>query len=74
MMLGRGILANPGLIHEIKNNALINKEILKDFHDEIFNRYREFFNEDKNALFRMKELWGYMIYIFSDSKKYSNEK
>ena len=23
----------------------------------------------KNALFRMKELWGYMIYIFSNNKK-----
>lgn len=32
--------------------------------------YRKVFNEDKNAIYRMKELWGYMIYIFSDNKKY----
>ena len=73
MMLGRGILANPGLIHEIKNNALINKEMLEGFHEEIFQSYREFFGDDKYALFRMKELWGYMIYIFSNSKAYSME-
>ncbi len=69
IMLGRGILANPGLINEIKNNTTIDKEVLKEFHDEILNKYIELYNEDRNALFRMKELWGYMIYIFSNNKK-----
>ncbi len=55
LMLGRGILANPGLMNEIKNNDFINKELLKDFHDEIFNKYIDLFNEEKNAMFRMKE-------------------
>ncbi|HBJ1651102.1 tRNA-dihydrouridine synthase family protein [Clostridium botulinum] len=73
LMLGRGILANPGLMNEIKNNDFINKELLKDFHDEIFNKYIDLFNEEKNAMFRMKELWGYMIYIFSDNKKYAKK-
>ncbi|NFE95432.1 tRNA dihydrouridine synthase [Clostridium botulinum] len=73
VMLGRGILANPGLINEIKNNTFINKELLKDFHDEILNKYIDLFNEEKNAMFRMKELWGYMIYIFSDNKKYAKK-
>ncbi|KJU71143.1 tRNA dihydrouridine synthase [Clostridium baratii] len=73
MMLGRGILANPGLMNEIKNNIFIDKNTLKDFHDEIFNEYRELFNEDRNAIFRMKELWGYMIHIFSDNKKYAKK-
>ena len=72
-MLGRGILANPGLIDEIRNNTFVDKKVLKDFHDEIFNKYIELFNEDKNAIFRMKELWGYMIYIFSDNKKYAKK-
>ena len=71
LMLGRGILANPGLINEIKHNTYINKSVLKKFHDEILNNYIELFNEEKNAMFRMKELWGYMIYIFSDNKKYA---
>lgn len=71
MMLGRGILANPGLMHEIKNSSLIDKQMLAEFHEEIFQSYREFFGDDRYALFRMKELWGYMIYIFSNSKEYS---
>lgn len=70
MMIGRGILSNPGLINEIKCNTFINKEELKNFHDEIFNQYRSLYSEDRNAMFRMKELWGYMSYIFSNNKQY----
>ncbi|MFL0245704.1 tRNA dihydrouridine synthase [Candidatus Clostridium stratigraminis] len=73
IMLGRGILANPGLINEIKNNIFVDKKVLKDFLDEIFNAYIELFNEEKNAIFRMKELWAYLIYIFSDNKKYAKK-
>ncbi|MBU3091240.1 tRNA-dihydrouridine synthase family protein [Clostridium sp. CF011] len=75
VMLGRGILANPRLINEIKNNTNTNidKKVLKDFHDEILNKYIELFDEDRNAIFRMKELWGYMIYMFSDNKKYAKK-
>ncbi|KEI91064.1 tRNA dihydrouridine synthase [Clostridium botulinum] len=73
IMLGRGILANPGLINEIKNNTNIDKEVLKEFHDEVLNKYIELYNEDRNALFKMKELWGYMIYIFSNNKKYAKK-
>lgn len=70
IMIGRGILANPGLLDDIKESKSLDKEKLKEFHNEIFMNYRKVFNEDKNAIYRMKELWGYMIYIFSDNKKY----
>ena len=70
VMLGRGILANPGLIGEIKNNEFANKEIIKMFHDEIFEKYTILLNEDKNAMYRMKEVWGYMSHIFTNNKKY----
>lgn len=70
VMLGRGILANPGLIGEIKGNKFLTKETLKDFHDELFENYTILLNEDKNAMYRMKELWGYMSHIFTNNKKY----
>ena len=70
VMLGRGILANPGLIGEIKDNIFISKETFKEFHDEVFENYTILLNEDKNAMYRMKELWGYMSHIFTDNKKY----
>ncbi|EIF2086254.1 tRNA-dihydrouridine synthase family protein [Clostridium perfringens] len=73
IMLGRGVLANPALMNEILNNEFMDKKVLKEFHDEVFSKYREVFNEDRNAMFRMKELWGYMIYIFSNNKKYAKK-
>ncbi|EJT5938853.1 TPA: tRNA-dihydrouridine synthase family protein [Clostridium perfringens] len=73
IMLGRGILANPALMNEILNNEFMDKKVLKEFYDEIFSKYREVFNEDRNAMFRMKELWGYMIYMFSNNKKYAKK-
>lgn len=71
VMVGRGVLANPGLINEIKTNNFIDKEVLMRFHDEIINNYMELFKDERITLFRMKEIWGYMIYIFSDNKKYA---
>jgi tRNA-dihydrouridine synthase len=73
VMLGRGIIANPGLLNEIKNNTNIDKKVLKDFHDEMLYKYIEIFDEERNAIFRMKELWGYMNYMFSDNKKYAKK-
>lgn len=73
VMLGRGIIANPGLMNEIKDGKLINKQLLKDFHDEIVEGYVEIFDGDRNVLFKMKELWAYMIHIFSDNKKYAKQ-
>lgn len=73
VMLGRGILANPGLMNEINGSEIMDKKILRDFHDELFNGYRELLKEDKNAMYRMKEVWGYMIYMFSNNKKYAKK-
>ena len=73
VMIGRGILANPGLINLIKNNINIDKNTLRDFHNEVLNNYLEVFPQEINAIFRMKELWGYMIYMFSDNKKYAEK-
>lgn len=73
VMLGRGILANPGLVDSIKNNKNTDKKAVKAFHDEILNTYIEIYKESRNAMLRMKELWGYMIYIFSDNKSYAKK-
>ncbi|SFU88973.1 tRNA-U20a,U20b-dihydrouridine synthase [Clostridium sp. DSM 8431] len=73
VMLGRGIIANPGLMNEIKDGKLINKQLLKEFHDEIVEGYVKIFDGDRNVLFKMKELWAYMIHIFSDNKKYAKQ-
>lgn len=73
VMLGRGLIANPGLMNEIKNNIFINKESLKNFHDDILSGYLDMLKDEKNSLYKMKELWGYMIHLFDDNKKYGKK-
>lgn len=70
MMLGRGIIKNPGLIGEIKGRAPIGKKQQKAFHDDILHGYLDGMSGERNTLFRMKELWFYMGESIPDSEKY----
>jgi tRNA-dihydrouridine synthase len=71
LMLGRGLLANPGLTKDIKTNIKIEKNVLKDFHDKLYNDYKKRLFGDVNVLHKMKGLWFYMISVFSDNEKYA---
>lgn len=71
LMVGRGLITNPGLTNDITNDIKIEKRLLKDFHDQIYDNYKRIFFGDRNVLFKMKELWFYMILIFSDHAKYA---
>jgi tRNA-dihydrouridine synthase len=71
LMLGRGLLANPGLTKDIKTNIKIEKNVLKDFHDKLYNDYKKILFGDVNVLHKMKGLWFYMISVFSDNEKYA---
>ncbi|MDO5293223.1 MAG: tRNA-dihydrouridine synthase family protein [bacterium] len=69
VMLGRGIIANPGLINEIKTGKTMDKECLKAFHSELLREYKQLLSGDRNVLFKMKEVWFYLSHIFEDSEK-----
>lgn len=64
MMFGRGILRYPGLIRLIKDGTVMKKEKLLEFHNIIYENYRRHLYGDKTVLFKMKELWSYMIHSF----------
>ena len=70
LMLGRGLLTNPGLISDILDNTKLEKKLLKDFHDKIYDDYKKALYGEKNVLYKMKELWLYMILMFSNNEKY----
>ena len=40
-----------------------------EFHDALFEHYRETMSGDRNLLFRMKDLWSYMLAEVPDSEK-----
>ena len=73
LMLGRGLITNPGLIGDIKNNVRLDKKLLKEFHDKIYSDYKSILFGERNVLFKMKPLWFYMISVFSDNAKYAKK-
>lgn len=70
VMLGRGLLVNPGLVQQMQGKETLTKDTLKAFHDALCSRYAEFMSGDKNVLFKMKEVWFYMGNLFPDNKKH----
>lgn len=70
IMLGRGMVANPGLVREIKTGEPITREELRAYHDGLYAGYREAIGSEKDALFKMKEVWFYLGNMFLDAEKY----
>ena len=73
VMLGRGILRNPGLLDEIRYHKPLDMGVLRQFHDEILQGYEAAFSGDKPVLFKMKELWGYLLPLFPNSSDYAKK-
>ncbi|MDR1550733.1 MAG: tRNA-dihydrouridine synthase family protein [Hungatella sp.] len=73
VMLGRGMVANPGLAGEMKSGEKMEKRQLKAFHDEVLKGYEEIISGDRNVLFKMKELWAYMIQMFEGGEKHGKK-
>ena len=69
-MLGRGLIAEPGLATRIQTGKSMDMKTLRAFHDEVLSGYCEILSGDKNALYRMKELWFYMSRLFTEPDKY----
>lgn len=73
IMIGRGILKNPALIAQLKayeSTALFTKDKLKAFHDELFEGYAAQMSGETPTLFKMKDLWTYLIESFAASDKH----
>lgn len=70
MMLGRGILKNPGLVGELMGHAPITKDQFQAFHDDVLKGYLDVMSGERNTLFRMKELWFYFAKYFTEPEKY----
>ena len=69
VMIGRGFLVNPALAAQIQSGMTLTKDTLRAFHDEIYEGYQKVMSGDRNVLFKMKELWFYLIHLFLSSEK-----
>ena len=73
VMLGRGILQNPTIIEQIKENELPDKDHIKAFMTEICEKYKEELSGDRPVLFKMKELWQYLVFSFDVDEKWKKK-
>lgn len=64
LMLGRGLIGDPGLLWGPFDPARV-----EAFHDELLETYVEVFGSTRNAMFRMKENWFYLLRRFSPDEK-----
>ena len=64
LMIGRGLVGNPAMFFPGTS-----AETIRDFHDTLLDTYIEAFGSARNAIFRLKENWHCMIYLFEDSDK-----
>jgi len=65
VMLGRGLIGDPGLLTPGGTTA----ESLEQFHDALLEEYIREFGGVRNAMFRMKENWRHWLCKFESSEK-----
>ena len=73
IMLGRGLLENPGLVTTLKTGKPVTKEEIRRFHDIYYTDYAEFSCGDRPVMNKMKELWVFLSRSFPDSEKYMKQ-
>lgn len=70
LMLGRGAVADPALFGRLTRGAAMDRETLRGYTEELYERYSSAFGSPKSALGRMKEIWFYQISLFEGAEKY----
>ncbi|KIO45291.1 tRNA-dihydrouridine synthase family protein [Sanguibacteroides justesenii] len=65
VMIGRGLLANPALAMEYRENRELCREnrlrTFREFHDELFEQNGERLQGDHQLLMKMKTFWEYFL-------------
>ena len=65
VMLGRGLIGDPGMLTPGGTNA----KTLEAFHNALLEEYLVCFGGSRNAMFRLKENWRYLLCRFEGSEK-----
>ena len=64
VMIGRGLIGDPGML-----SGGTDVEKLEAFCNELLEAYLVAFGGSRNAMFRLKENWGFLIAHFEDNEK-----
>ena len=73
VMLGRGLLSDPYLIGRLRGDTLPEEKVrrasIREFHEQLMTEYGAVLSSDRDLLYKMKELWIYLLDSFCDSEK-----
>lgn len=70
VMLGRGLISNPGLAGQISDGKQLDKNTLREFYDALVGAYRAEIPDEKNVVFKIKENLFYLVNLFDDKDAY----
>ena len=78
VMLGRGIILNPGLPATLRGgdsrwDEKTRREKFREFQQRLVDGYRALDIGDRNVLYKVKELWFYQSHLFEHAEKYSKK-
>ena len=73
IMTGRGVLKDPSLARRLQDGKGADRSELRRFHDLVYAGYCEEMSGNRTILYKMKELWTYLVPLFADSKKYAKK-
>ena len=65
VMIGRGLIGDPGMLSPGGTDV----KTLEAFYGELLEHYIDAFGTPRNAMFRMKENWRYLLCRFEGSEK-----
>ena len=65
VMLGRGLIGDPGMLSPGGSRA----DTLEAFFDALLDSYTQVFGGSRNAMFRLKENWRYLLCRFEGTEK-----
>ncbi len=69
IMIGRGIMADPAMVTKLRGIET-DKHTLEAFHGELCERYPVVFENEGNALRRMKAIWNYILPRFRGGESF----
>ena len=69
VMIGRGLVADPALARKLRGGTCTSRRELQSFCEEFFEETAARLNGPKPTMFRMKEIWTYLIRLFDERDK-----
>ena len=69
-MAGRGLVAYPGLFRLMAGGAPMTREEVRRFHALLYEGYLAAMPGPRPTLARMKELWAYLLFSFTNRERY----